>query len=111
VIALSAVAPEFVAEVAGALSSVGRADLVPQLESGVIERCTYDPASDAGNIYLLRPQPSWYYEKLSHPVVETISFDPDNGFYVDVDHDGHIFGIEYLGRSDVVAELRRAKVL
>jgi len=108
---LSAVAPEFVAEVAAALSSAGREDLVPQLESAVIEQWTYDAASDAGNIYLLRPRPSWYYEKLSHPVAQTISFDPDNGFYVDVDHDGHIFGIEYLGRPDVVAKLRRTDAL
>jgi uncharacterized protein YuzE len=109
--ALSAVAPEFVAEVVAALSSAGRADLVPQLESGVVERWTYDPATDAGNIYFLRPQPSWYYEKLSHPVAETISFDPDNGFYIDVDHDGHIFGIEYLGRPDVLAKLRHLDAL
>lgn len=109
--ALSAIAPEFVAEVAAALSSAGRADLVPQLASGIMERWTYDPEADAGNIYFVRPRPSWHFEKLSRPVAETISFDPDNGFYVDVDHDGHIFGIEYIGRPDVLAKLRHADAL
>jgi uncharacterized protein YuzE len=109
--ALSAVAPEFLAEVAAALASAGRADLVPQLESGLIERWTYDPDSDAGNIYLVRPRPSLHVEKLSHPVAETISFDADNGFYVDVDHDGNLFGIEYIGRPDVLAQLRRTDAL
>lgn len=109
--ALAAVAPEFVAEVAAALRSAGRADLVPQLESGIVERWTYDPDADAGNIYLVRPRPSWFFEKLSHPVAETISFDEDNGIYVDVDHDGNLFGIEYTGRPDVLAQLRRADAL
>jgi uncharacterized protein YuzE len=105
--ALSAVAPEFVVEVAAALTSAGRADLVPQVESGIIERWTYDPDADAGNIYLVRPRPSWHFEKLSHPVAETISFNEDDGFYIDVDHDGNVFGIEYVGRPDVLAQLRR----
>ena len=106
--ALSDIAPEFIAEVAAALTSAGRADLVPQLSSGIMERWTYDPDADAGNIYFVRPRPSSHFEKRSRPVAETISFDPDNGFYVDVDHDGHIFGIEYVGRPDVLAKLRRA---
>ncbi len=108
---LSAIAPEFVAEVATAPRSAGRADLVPKLESGIIERWTYDPDADAGNIYLVRPRPSWHFEKLSHPVAETISFEEDNGIHVDVDHDGNLFGIEYMGRPDVLAQLRRAHAL
>ena len=109
--ALSAVAPELVAEVAAALRSAGRADLVPKLESVSVERWTYDPDADAGNIYLVRPRPSWHFAKLSHPVAETISFDEDNGIYVDVDHDGNLFSIEYMGRPDVLAQLRRAEAL
>src|SRR5215831_15209716 len=33
------------------------------------------------------------------------------GFNVDVDHDGHLFGIELPSRSDFLAELRRANAL
>ena len=97
--------PEFVAEVSAALSSVGRGDLAPQLEAGIIERCTYDLEIDAGYIYLVRPRPSWYFEKLAAPVAETLPFD---GFNVDIDHDAHLFGIELLGRSEVFAKLRVA---
>ena len=109
--ALAAVAPEFVTEVAAALSSVGRADLVSQLESGIIERWTYDSEADAGNIYFTRAPASWYFEKLSHPVAETIAFDMESGFNVDVDHDGHLFGIEFFTRTDVLAKLRQADAL
>ena len=109
--ALSAVAPEFVTEVAAALSSVGRSDLALQLASGTIERWTYDPEADAGSIYFARPRGTWYFEKLSHPVAETITFDIEGGFNVDIDHDGHLFGIEFLARPDVLAKLRNADAL
>ena len=108
---LSTVAPDFVAEVAAALRSAGRADLVPQLESGIVERWTYDPDADAGNIYRARPRPSWFFEKLPCPLAETISFDEDNGICIDVDRDGNLFGIEYMGRPDVLALLRRSDAL
>lgn len=107
--ALLTVVPELVAEVGAALSSAGRDDLTPQLESGVIERCTYDPSIDAGYIYLVRPRPSWHFEKLAAPVAKTLPF--EGGFNVDIDHDGHLFGIELLGRSEVFAKLRDADAL
>jgi hypothetical protein len=111
---LAALVPDFVAEVRTALSTEGRSDLIPQLEVGVIERCTYDPCLEAefhtGYIYLVRPRPSWYFEKLSKPVAETISF-WHLGFNVDVGHDGHLFGIELLNRADVFAKLRDANAL
>ena len=107
--ALLTVVPELVAEVGAALSSVGRGDLAPQLQAGIIERCTYDPEGDAGYIYLIRPRPSWFFEKLAAPVAETLPF--DDGFNVDIDHDGHLFGIEVLGRSAVFAKLKDADAL
>ena len=108
--ALATVVPELVAEVGAALSSRGRGDLVRQLEAGTIERCTYDPSVDAGYIYLVRPRPSQHFEKLAAPVAETITF-MDVGFNIDVDHDGHLFGIELLSRSDFVTKLREADAL
>lgn len=108
--ALATVVPELVAEVGTALSSRGRGDLVPQLQAGTIERCTYDPSVDAGYIYLARPRPSPHFEKLSAPIAETIDF-MEAGFNVDVDHDGHLFGIELLSRSEFFAKLREADAL
>lgn len=102
--ALLRLVPEFVAEVGAALTSVGRGNLAPQLEAGIIDRFTYDPEIDAGYIYLVCPRPSWYFEKLAAPVAETLPF--DDGFNVDIDHDGNVFGIELLGRPEVFAKLK-----
>jgi uncharacterized protein YuzE len=62
---------------------------------------------DAGYIYLVRPAPSPHFAKLAAPVAETIPF-LEVGFNIDVDHDGHIVGIESLNRSDFVEKLREA---
>jgi uncharacterized protein YuzE len=107
---LQSVVPELVAEVGAALTREGRGDLAPQVQSGVIERCTYDPSVEAGYIYLVRPRPSPHFAKFAAPVHETIPF-LEAGFNVDVDHDGHLYGIELLNRSDFFAKLREANAL
>jgi hypothetical protein len=119
--ALAHILPDLVAEIAAALSSQGRGDLARQLEVGIIERCTYDPSADGGldlgYIYLARSSPKSHSEKRSAPVAETIPFyhmDEAKGVVgvnVDVDHDGHLFGIELLSRTDVIARLRDANAL
>ena len=103
---LIAIAPALVSELAKALTAEGRTDIAQQLESAEIRRCNYDESVEAGYIYLVRPRPSWYYEKLSAPVKETIGCDMESGLNVDVDHDGNVFGIEFFGRPDIVAKLR-----
>jgi uncharacterized protein YuzE len=107
---LASIAPNLVAEVGSALISEGRGELVSQLEAGIIERCTYDESVDAGYVYFVRPAPSLHFAKLAAPVAETIPF-LAVGFNIDVDHDGYIFGIEFLDRADFLAELRGANVL
>lgn len=107
---LADVAPEFAMQVEAALSSSERVDLVPQLASSRIERCTHDPSADAAYIYLLRPAPSCHFASLAAPVAETIAF-MHEGFNVDVDHDNHLFGIELLGRADVITKLKEARAL
>ena len=103
--------PNLVAEVSAALTTESRAALVQQLSSACIERCTYDETVDAGYIYLVRPAPSPHFAKLAAPVAETIAFFGEHGFNVDVDHDGNLFGIELLSRSDVIARLRENNAL
>lgn len=61
-------------------------------------------------MYLVRPEPSPHFANLVAPVAKTIPF-LDVGFNVDIDHDGNVFGIEFLDRSDFVRELRNASVL
>ena len=106
----ASIAPNLVAEVGSALVSEGRGALVPHLVSGIIERCTYDESVNAGYIYFVRPAPSLHFAKLAAPVAETIPF-LEGGFNIDIDHDGSIFGIEFLDRTDFFTELRRANVL
>jgi hypothetical protein len=45
------------------------------------------------------------------PVAETIAFAAPHWFNVDVDHEGNAFGVELLGRPDVITLLRSANVL
>jgi len=106
-ITLAAVVPDLIAEVNVALTSSGHSNLIPQLAGGVIERFSYDPTADAGYIYLARPKPSLHSAKLAAPVAETIPF-MEIGFNIDVDHDGHLFGIEVLSRPDLFAKLTQA---
>ena len=106
----ASIAPRLVAEVGSALIAMGRGELVSQLESGIIERCSYDESVDAGYISFVRPAPSLHFAELAAPVAETIPF-LEAGFNIDIDHDGHIFGIEFLDRADFFAELRGANVL
>jgi len=107
---LGSVTPELVSEISRALLSSSRPDLASQLDSATIERCTYDPAAEAGYIYLVRPKVSWYFATLATPVAETIPF-MESGFNIDVDHDGQLFGIEFLNREDFLTQLRKANAL
>ena len=108
---LAAIAPELLAELGTALKAAGRTELAKQLESAEIRQCNYDESVEAGYIYLVRPRPSWYYEKLAAPVKETVALDMESGLNVDVDHDGNLFGIEFLNRPDIVARLRNGAAL
>jgi uncharacterized protein YuzE len=108
---LASIAPELMGELLASLAEQGRTDLAQQLASAEIRQCNFDESVDAGYIYLVRPRPSRHYEKLSAPVKETISCDLQGGLNIDVDHDGNVFGIEFLGRPDVVARLQAGGAL
>lgn len=108
---LATIAPELVRELATALVAEGRTDLAKQLESAEIRQWNYDESVDAGYIYLVRPYPSWYYEKLSAPVKESIACAMQSGLNLDVDHDGNVSGIEFLSRPDIVVKLRQGNAL
>ena len=108
------VAPELISELAPGLIAKGRLDLAKQLEAAEILQCNYDELADAGTIYLVRPRPSRHFQKLSAPVKETIGIGDSDmliGLNVDVDHDGNLFGIEFIGRADIVAALKANKAL
>ena len=108
--ALKSITPDFVAEVSAALVSRGRPELVPNVEDGIAETCTYDESVDAGYIYVARPAPSPHLENHAAPIAETIPF-LEYGFNVDIDHAGYVFGIELLDRVDILEALRAANAL
>lgn len=108
---LVSAAPALAAEVEVALRAAGRPDLGAQIRSAEIDRRTYEQPIDAGYIYLVRPTPSLHFAKLAAPVAETISMYSECGLNIDVDHDGHLYGIELLGRGDAIAQLRNANAL
>jgi uncharacterized protein YuzE len=103
---LASTVPGLVAELGAALTADGHLPLLSQLTSARIDRCTYDEEADAGYIYLLRPAPSPHFANLAAPVAETIAFFQTHGFNIDVDHDGNLYGIELLGRPDIIVKLR-----
>jgi len=114
---LAVIAPDFVAEICGALvSDVGTmqtqelgASLIAQVTSCVIARCTYDPSVNCGYIYVIRPR-SANYPTLGAPHSGTIAF-LHLGFNIDIDVEDQIAGIELLDRSDIFQKLREAYAL
>ncbi|MFM7428095.1 MAG: hypothetical protein ACKO7W_24375 [Elainella sp.] len=105
---LIAVLPEFAAEVKTALLSANRPELAAQLDRATIDYCTHEPGEQQAYIYLVRPvapPPS------AGPVAEMLVFYQEQGFNVDIDAAGQLFGIELLWRPEIVAQLRAAKAL
>lgn len=100
--------PEFASELAAALAREGERSASAQLLVSTIERCTYDPSVDAAYLYISQAASRSSGEP---PVARTIPFAAPHWFNVDITHDGGIFGIEILGRPDVVHQLRVARAL
>ena len=88
------------------LIALGRRDLAKQVLQTEIAKCTFGDDHDVGYVYFKRePYPVPTIHKEAAPVAETISV---SGYdlCVDIDHEGNVFGIEYICRSDIWAELR-----
>jgi hypothetical protein len=105
---LAEAVPEFASEVADALSRKGEASVGALVLVSTIERCTFDSSVEATYLYVSQPVPP---SPGRAPVARTISFAAPHWFNVDLTHEGGIFGIEILGRPDVVQLLRSAPAL
>ncbi len=99
-------APEFALEVARALSLEGEEGASSLVAAATIERYTFD--GDAAYIYVSQAATPNSGPAL---VVRTIPFAAPYWFNVDLTHEGRIFGIEILGRPDVVHQLRTTRTL
>ena len=107
---LSKIAPVFVSEVCESLSKAGHKELEDKIRNVVIEQYTYDIDSDAGYIYMhieMSPIVAAVHNETA-VVKETISLGSVN---IDIDHEGNIFGIELLGRPEVIREIESANTL
>jgi hypothetical protein len=104
--AFAKVVPTVFAEVRDALLAATRAEIAERLATVRIERCTLAEEEDIGYVYFMRPPPSSRFKNLAAPVAETIAFFSELGINIDVDHDGNLFGLEFLERPDLVACLR-----
>ena len=109
--AFAQVSPTVFIEVRDALLAESRAEIAEKLSVARIERCTFAEEDDIGYVYFVRRPPSLHFENLAAPIAETIAFFSDLGINLDVDHDGDLFGLEFLARPDLVASLRRAHEL
>ena len=104
--AFAQVSPAIFIEVRDALLTEGRAEIAEKLSVARIERCTFAEEDDIGYVYFVRRPTSLHFANLAAPVTETISFFSDLGINLDIDHDGDLFGLEFLARPDLVACLR-----
>jgi uncharacterized protein YuzE len=93
--------PELVADVAGALVTLGRGDLVQQLEDATLARWTYDDFSDTTYLQL-SPAP------VEMMRVERLSLYDELGMNVDTDDRGQLCGIEILQGKNIASRLDQA---
>jgi len=108
---LSSMAPDFAEELICALEAQGRNVLAAHVAVVKVQSCTFDRSADASYIYFARPAQSKQSKEPAAPVAETIPFAEPHWFNIDVDHHGYLFGVELLGRADIVARLQSALTL
>ena len=108
---LAAVLPNLVSELKALLEGAGRAEIAALVAGAVVERYTYDGEVEAGYIRLAVPVRSLPFVNLTTDVAETISFYDERGLNVDITHNGDLFGVEFLGRTDIAARLKKAHAL
>lgn len=109
--AFANVSPTVFAEIRDALLAKGRGALAVKLATVRIDRCTFAEEDDIGFVYFVRAPTSLHFANLASPVAETVAFFSELGLNLDVDHDGDLFGLEFLDRPDLVACLRNANEL
>jgi uncharacterized protein YuzE len=104
--------PTFASEIAGALGQERRDALAAQLVQAQITEITYDESADAGYIYLAPPVAALRaVHNEAAKVRETIPFAAPHWFNIDVDHEGYAFGVELLGRREIIFSLREGTVV
>ena len=103
---LSDASPILASDIEKGLVALDRRDLVEQVLQTEIANCTFGDDHDVGYVYFVRkqyPVPSVHNE--AAPIAETISVS-EYDLCVDIDDEGNVFGVEYICRSDIWAELR-----
>lgn len=105
---LATACPILATQVEGALSSANEAELARKLLPLNIENCTFGDDHDVGYIYFERPAyPVPEVHKEAAAVADTLGYGSDYDFYIDIDHEGNVYGIEYIFRRDIGDRLRK----
>ncbi len=104
--------PTFASEIAEAIGQESRDALAAQLVQAQITGITYDESVDAGYIHLAPPSAALRaVHNEAAKVRETIPFAAPYWFNIDVDNEGYAFGVELLGRKEVIVSLRDGTVV
>ncbi|MES2972815.1 MAG: hypothetical protein V4757_04370 [Pseudomonadota bacterium] len=107
----ASICPTVFAELRDALLADEHVDLAEKLATVRISRCTFAEEDEIGYVYFVRRPPSLHFASMAAPVAETVDFFNELGLNLDVDHDGDLFGLEFLARPELVAGLRSANEL
>lgn len=97
---LASAFPKLVVELIDLLSSENCKEIIPQVESGVIARCTFDRKENVGYLYIHRVDPSPGFS-------ENITFFEERGILLDIDKNKNLMGIEILHRNDFAESFRK----
>jgi len=109
---LSVASPTLTTEILLVLPADGKDELASLLVNTEVLNCTFDDDCQAGYIYLRRPPypvPETHNEAAD--VKYTVGYPDPHSFNIDIDHDGNAFGVEFIGRGDIAAELRHSGAL
>ena len=94
-------------ELQNALIADGSGEIAMMINAAEVERCTFADDDGICYIYLRRPPfpvPEVHAEAAQ--VKYTIDLMQTVGANVDIDHEGNVFGIEVIGRKDIVTEVK-----
>ena len=104
---LAVACPILAAQIEESLSSVNEAELAQTILSLSIVNCTFGDDQDVGYIHFERPPyPVPEVHNEAAEVADTLGYGSDYDFYIDIDHEGNVVGIEYIFRKDIGDQLR-----
>ena len=105
---LATACPILASQVEEALAAVDEVELAQRILALEIINCTFGDDHDVGYIYFKRPPyPVPSVHKQAAEIADTLGYGSEQDFYIDIDHEGNVYGIEYIFRRDISDLLRK----